>query len=301
MLPKTRIAIKAPSSRNPEKHFTLQIKHQLYNEPSVFNNPAKILVISDIEGNFNALLHLLQINGVVDKYLKWTFDDGHLVIVGDCFDRGNQVVECVWLIYSLEEKARKKGGYVHFILGNHEIMNLSGDWRYVHPKYAQTPGIPYTALYNGNSELWQWLCTKNIIEKIGDLLFVHGGISNEFLQHDLTITEINNVARPHYTKAGNVFSDPLLTDIFNSENSPFWYRGYYKESANEKMIDDILLKYDSKIIITGHTIVDQVSAFFNGKVINVDTNHAGGMSEALLIKKGRFYRITNGGKKKRLI
>ncbi len=45
------------------------------------------------------------------------------------------MTECLWLIYSLEEKAKAAGGYVHFILGNHEIMNMQGDFRYVQDKY----------------------------------------------------------------------------------------------------------------------------------------------------------------------
>jgi hypothetical protein len=127
-----------PGIDKPGKHFSLKLKPSLYNEPSDFENPDKILAISDIEGNFLALIEILFSNKVIDKYLNWTFGDSHLVIAGDCFDRGEQVVECLWLIYALEDKARRKGGYVHFILGNHEIMNLNGDWRYIHPKYAQS-------------------------------------------------------------------------------------------------------------------------------------------------------------------
>ncbi len=60
------------------------------------------------------------------------------MFAGDMFDRGEQVTECLWLIYSLEEKAKKSGGYVHFILGIiMEIMNLCGDIRYRQKKYSR--------------------------------------------------------------------------------------------------------------------------------------------------------------------
>jgi hypothetical protein len=225
-----------------------------------------------------------------------------LVIVGDCFDRGEEVMECLWLIYSLEEKARRAGGYVHFLLGNHEIMNMNGDWRYVHPKYAQSSNVPYTALYNGNSELWHWLQTKNIMEKIGDVLFVHAGVSPELLKLPLTLPEINNKVRPVYTQANQTFDDPLLRVVFNSSDSPFWYRGYYmaENYLPESVVDKTLEKFGVKTIVTGHTVVERVTSFYNGKVINVDTDHAAGKSEGLLIRKDKFYRVQTKARRERL-
>lgn len=248
------------------------------------------------------LLRLLLVNNVIDKYLKWTFGDGHLVIVGDCFDRGRPVMECLWLIYSLEDKARKAGGFVHFILGNNEIMNMNGDWRYVHPKYAYSSDIPYTALYAGSTELWRWLSKKNIVEKIGDILFVHAGISFEILKSNLTISEINEAVRPFYNKANYEFHDPLLNTVFDSDNSPFWFRGYYQGDcpAIEDLIAETLNYFNVRTIITGHTVVDQITSMFGGKVINVDTNHAAGRSEALMIKRNRFYRVQVNGTRERI-
>lgn len=50
--------------------------------------------------------------------------------------------------------------------------------------------------------------------------------------------------------------------------------------------------------VTGHTVVaDTISAHYNGKVINIDTPHKSGKSEALLLKKGKFYRVDMNGEK----
>jgi hypothetical protein len=304
MRAKAKIALTIPGAGKTNNYFLFRLQGDLFNEPSEFCKPTKLLAISDIEGNFQAFSRLLIKSNVIDRYFNWTFGDGHLVVVGDCFDRGEHVTECLWLIYSLEEKARKKGGYVHFILGNHEIMNMNGDWRYVHPKYAQNvqkKNIHLTALYYGNNELWQWLRTKNIVEKIGDILFVHGGIANELLSMNLSVTEINNRVRPFYTQSGKVFTDPLLNIVFASKISPFWYRGYYQALANMQQIDATLAQFGVKRIVTGHTIMNQITSFFNDKVINIDTDHASGNSEALLIKKEKLYRIDRNGNKKRIL
>jgi hypothetical protein len=302
MKTKVNIDLSFPIARKSDRFFTLRLKQDMYNEPAEYKMPSKMLVISDIEGNFVALLKLLLYNNVIDKYLKWTFGEGHLVLVGDCFDRGEQVVECLWLIYSLEEKAKRDGGYVHFILGNHEIMNLNGDWRYVHPKYApnERSKASHTALYSGNNEIWKWLQTKNIVEKIGDILFVHGGIASELIQYKPSVHELNNRARPYYARANEVFDNQLLLTIFNSNSSPFWYRGYYQQGYSEDQIDAILEHFCVNTIITGHTIVEKITTRFNGKLINVDTDHVAGNSEALLIRNGKFFRVFNKRKKERI-
>ena len=121
----------------PGKTFSVTVKGYYDLEPSTFPQPEKLIAFSDIEGEFDPLRLLLQKNKVIDEQFNWIFGKGHVIFAGDMFDRGEQVTECLWLMYSLEEKAKAAGGYVHFILGNHEIMNLSGDHRYARPKYAE--------------------------------------------------------------------------------------------------------------------------------------------------------------------
>ncbi|MBL0334478.1 MAG: hypothetical protein IPP73_03875 [Chitinophagaceae bacterium] len=82
-------------------------------------------------------------------------------------------MEVLWLIYSLEDQAKAAGGYVHYILGNHEIMNLDGDIRYVHGKYLEAAsllGQSYVNLLGENAELGPLAPHKNIIERIGNML-----------------------------------------------------------------------------------------------------------------------------------
>jgi hypothetical protein len=286
----------------PGKTFAVQLKSQLKNEKSEFKKVSKQLILSDIEGNFGAFRKLLQAGGVIDTAFNWTFGDGHLVLTGDFFDRGEQVTEVLWLIYSLEEKAKAAGGYVHFVLGNHEIMNLSNDLRYVQPKYIQNAALlneNYLSLYNENSELGRWLRTKNIMERIGDILFMHGGISAEMNKLDISIAKINELSRPFYPDTTYKYPDPRL-DILYSDFGPFWYRGYYtgNPKATESQIDSTLEKFGIKHIATGHTIVaETISVWFNGKVFNTDVHHAKGHSEALLVDGGKYYRINAAGEK----
>jgi len=297
--------------------FKIVLKDKLMVEPAVYPKPEKLLAMSDIEGNFEAFRKLLQANNVIDESYNWTFGKGHLVFSGDMFDRGEQVTECLWLVYTLEEKAKAAGGYIHFILGNHEIMTLNGDARFLNEKYITNAKLlksTYQQLFDNDSELGRWLRTKNIIEEIGDIIFLHAGIGKEVNELGMTIDEINKAARPWYDKEEAVLAskDKSLHILFGNK-SPFWNRTYYQTEEKKVYpgsemdtmykitmadINATLTMHRANHIVTGHTVVsDTVSSHFNGKVINTDTHHAGGKSEALLVEGDKYYRVNaKGGK-----
>lgn len=285
----------------PGKTFSVTLKKVLEPEKTDYSKVSKLLAVSDIEGNFRALRRLLQANGVIDADLNWTWGNGHLVLTGDFVDRGDMQNEVLWFIYTLEDKARAAGGYVHYILGNHEIMNLSGDLRYLNSKYTQHAALlqeKFVSLYGEDTELGRWLRTKNVIEKIGDILFCHGGISAPVNRLDLSTSRINKLVRPFYADSTSTFNS-VQTELLYSDYGPFWYRGYYHGTrASQEQVDSTLWLYKVKHISTGHTIVaDTISVLYDGKVINTDVHHAKGHQEALLVENDHLYRVNTVGEK----
>jgi hypothetical protein len=286
----------------PGKFFEVRLKTKLENEKPDYNRPKKMLIVSDIEGEFGAFRKLLQAAGVIDADYKWIFGDGHLVLVGDFVDRGDMVTEVHWLIYALEDQAVAAKGKVHYILGNHELMNMSGDLNYLHAKYQRNSKLlerNYMHLVGPESEIGRWLATKNIAERIGNLLFVHAGMSSYMNLMALPLKDVNNLARPFYTDSTFSYPDPKIEVLF-SDFGPFWYRGYYtgKPKANIGQIDSTLSIYNVKHVVTGHTIVaPHIATYHQGKVINTDVHHSSGHSEALLIEKNEMTRINQKGER----
>ena len=132
-------------------------------EKSTFTTKRNIAAISDIHGQYDLAIKLLINNKIIDSKLNWNFGKGHLVIIGDVFDRGDKVNEMLWLIYKLEVQAKNKGGQVHFILGNHEYMVLQKDLRYINEKYelsSKLIGLKYDELYSNQTILGRWLRSK---------------------------------------------------------------------------------------------------------------------------------------------
>ena len=159
-----------------------------------FKTEAKIAALSDVHGQYDVTIKLLQENKIIDKENNWAWGDGHLVIVGDVFDRGDQVTEILWLVHKLERQAEDAGGKVHLLLGNHEIMVLTGDLRYLHKKYRYTMAVfkrPLDSLLHKDTYLGAWLRTKPIAISINDMAFVHGGFSELLLEHLPNLEAIN--------------------------------------------------------------------------------------------------------------
>lgn len=302
MMPRFKIDLQVDYPGKPDRYYSLRLKQALKNEPVAYAMPKRLFVIADIEGHFQPFCKQLLKRRIIDKYLQWTFGEGHLVILGDCFvDNDTQAAECLWFIYSLEEQARKEGGYVHFILGNHKI--LTGEWRSSHPRYAEqktNSRKPITALYNGNTELWHWLQTKNVIEKIGPMLFVHGGIPPAVNSLPHSLAEINDLARANYSDRVSSFSDPAHALLFTAENSPFYYQGYYDGTATSEQVDATLAKFGVHTIITGHTLKPEATPYFDNKVISVNINPESINAEGLFMMRKRIYRITKEGRREKI-
>ena len=256
----------------------------------------RIAALSDVHGQYEVMVQLLRANGIVDQRLDWRDGNGHLVIVGDVFDRGPQVNQALWLLYELERQARKAGGGVHLLLGNHEIMVLANDLRYVNEGYktnAALLGRSYPELYGPDTVLGRWLRSKPVMAQIDDLLFVHGGIGEDYLALGLDRADANARYRASLGTPKAVWSqDPVLNGLYNGKTSPIWYRGYFKDpSLDQARVDAIRHRTGVKRIVVGHTSMDAIGRYFDGAVISVDSSIKNGKSgELLLVEDGRLSR-----------
>ena len=90
-----------------------------------------LIAIEDVHGDFDDFCAILQRVGLIDEQRHWTGGKATFVQLGDLLDRGPKPREVLDLMVSLDVQATKAGGQVVSLLGNHEVMNLMGDLRYV--------------------------------------------------------------------------------------------------------------------------------------------------------------------------
>lgn len=272
-------------------------------DPSVYDNVSKIAVLSDLHGQYDLTTDILKVNEVIDENLNWSFGNGHLVILGDVFDRGDEVTELLWFIFYLEKQAEISGGKVHFLLGNHEYMTMRNDLRYMNKKYRFASYLlktPYSELYSTHTLLGRWLRSKSTILKINDNLFVHAGISNLFIDEGYDLEETNQFMRQ------SLFQDEKVNERawdsiygkYYDDAGPIWYRGYFNPEFKKSEINRVLRKVDANHIIVGHTSFKQIESLFDNKILAVDSSIKNGISgELLLIKDDNYYRCTLEGER----
>ena len=92
---------------------------------------ARVVAFGDVHGAYDQLVDLLETARVIDAEQHWVGGETHLVSVGDLLDRGADSRRVMDLLIALQNEAAEAGGAVHLVLGNHELMNLNGDLRYV--------------------------------------------------------------------------------------------------------------------------------------------------------------------------
>ena len=177
-----------------------------------FADAARIVAISDVHGAYPAMVRTLKAAGILDESLAWAGGESRLVVTGDLLDRGPESRQAMDLLMRLETEAAAAGGQVHVLLGNHEVMNLVGDLRYVAPgeyaafaddeiaaerdrwyaaAVAREPSLTRAAFdaaappgffahrraFAADGEYGSWLLGKPIMVVVGKTAFVHGGLS----------------------------------------------------------------------------------------------------------------------------
>ena len=242
-----------------------------------FKTRGKIFVVGDMHGEYSRTADMLKNKGIIDEAGNWAWGTGHLVFMGDIFDRGSEVLEALWMIYRLEKQAGESGGMVHMVLGNHEPMIFNNDLRYVTGDYyslCDNLQLNYSDLFDSKSLLGLWLRQKPAGIRINNYLFVHAGFSPEFIRQEVLLDSVNRLVWRYLNGLENP-ADTELRQFILGGSGVLWYRGLVDEDPSWDVIDrkslaDCLEFYDCDGLVIGHTEVDSIKYFFDGRVIDVN-------------------------------
>jgi hypothetical protein len=266
---------------------------------------APLFVVADTHGEYEILVSQLQKHGIIDAKLAWKFGRGHLVVLGDVFDRGPNQTEILWLLYKLEAEATQAGGGSHLLLGNHETMILRGDQRYLHPRYAETTralGVAsYSELFGPETLAGQWLRSRPTMLRINGQLFLHGGVSRALADSGLSIAQVNSGVRALLTGSTPATdAERRRAELLLGPLGPLWYRGYFANqssfpAADEEDIARVLAVFGVRRIFIGHTMVPTITSLYGGKVIAVQVypkrDEDGVIHfESVLVRAGELWR-----------
>lgn len=91
----------------------------------------RLVAIGDLHGDLEKTRQSLRLAGLVDDADRWTGGSTTVVQIGDVLDRGGEELKILYFIEKLRREAARCGGEIISMNGNHEIMNVEGDFRFV--------------------------------------------------------------------------------------------------------------------------------------------------------------------------
>ena len=187
----------------------------------------RIVAIGDVHGSAEGLTQILRAAGLLDEAGRWSGGQARLVQTGDFTDRGEDVRQVMDLLMRLEGEARRAGGRVDVLFGNHEGMNVLHDFRDVSPgayaafadrrsedrrrsafeahdviakrsgaslardewMAAHPPGyVEYVQAISPAGKYGRWIRARKAVLQIDDTIFMHAGLQPQSV---MTIDDVN--------------------------------------------------------------------------------------------------------------
>lgn len=251
--------------------------------PEAHPAPARLVAVGDLHGDPAAALAVLRLAGLVDPDGRWSGGEAWLVQTGDITDRGPDSRGAIALMRRLVAEAEAAGGRVLPLLGNHEVMNLTGDWRYVSPEdFAGYGGeAARKAAYAPGGQDGAWLLAQDAVANVGGTVFAHGGVDARWAR--LGVRGLNATVRAALLGQGP-------PDVLGSDG-PLWNRAYLLADppAACEELSRALAELGATRMVVGHTTqrTGRIAERCGGRLYGIDTGisaHYGGQLAALEIR-----------------
>ncbi len=267
----------------------------------------RVVAIGDVHGDIAATRAALRIAGALNEKDEWI--GGKLVVVqtGDQLDRGDDEPEILALFDALEKDARASGGRFYAMNGNHEVMNVAGDFRYVteggFSDYADVKPVgatlsqktqPLDPIMRGRAAAFlpggpeaKRLAKRPITLVVGDTAFAHGGILPGHLRYGLS--RMNDEAQKWMR--GETDKAP---EILDGPTSPIWSRDFSDGQPSARScaaLGRVLSMLKVQRMVVGHTVQkDGITSGCGDRVWRIDVGmakHYGGKPQVLEITGGK--------------
>jgi Calcineurin-like phosphoesterase len=208
--------------------------------------PKRAVAIGDLHGDLSAARAALRAAGAIDADDHWIGNDLVIIQTGDVLDRGSDESHILELLERLDTEAHAHGGAVIQLLGNHELMNAAGDFRYVTPG-GQRDFDGDRAGELGPGGRWaKHLANHNAIAIVGDTVLSHAGVTASWLAK---LDQANLEARCWLDGESSTPAS-LLT----SDDSPVWTRAYGNDTVDCAALGQVLQQLGAKRMVVAHTV-----------------------------------------------
>ncbi len=228
--------------------------------------PKRLVAIGDLHGDLGGMRSALKAAGAIDDKDSWIGGDLVIVQTGDVLDRGVDEQAMIDLILKLEGEAKAAGGAFLWLMGNHELMNAAGDFRYVPPDamhdFDDAPGLDTSkwakvperargriAALGPGGVYAKKIARHNVVAIVGDTVFSHAGVLAEWATQ---LDSINQSSRCWLDGQAGGVTDPV--EAMTADSSPVWTRVFGIDPVDCAAAAASLAKLGVKRQVVGHTV-----------------------------------------------
>jgi hypothetical protein len=231
----------------------------------------RIVIIGDIHGDIRRFKDILIDAKIINKNIEWIAEPKNTIVVqmGDQVDSINRDpslddwevlpdVEMIYFTNLLNKIALSKGGRVISLIGNHELMNIIGNFSYVSSK-SLNDNYKRQELFKPGGTLSAILSQRPLVVKIGKLLFCHAGLTLEHLslltKYNKDISYLNTIWKNFLKNNAVLIEDKEIFDnIILDMNGILWTRDLNNREDTIKLQEQLGCTY----MFIGHTVVERI-------------------------------------------
>ena len=266
----------------------------------------KIVVIGDIHADYEVLITVLKKARLINDKLEWIGGKTYLVMIGDLVDgkarvdnwTGDSDLKVINFLSKLIKLAKRKGGDVIILLGNHEFMNIRGNFSYSGDHGIQEMGGELKRLKYFNNQFRKFAKKCYLVVNIEGWIFSHAGIPPE-ISKKYSISKLNAMLQKFLSNEMSLHEDNVFFDIISGENGILTTREFGFNNVNCKRLSLSLQNLKANHMVIGHTVQEKVNEVCNKKLWRVDV----GLSRAFgnnSKKNMGFLVIYESGKKMKI-
>jgi predicted transcriptional regulator len=243
----------------------------------IYKMVEKIVVIGDIHADYEILLTVLKKAGLINDKLEWIGGKTYLVMIGDLVDgkaridnwNGDSDIKVINFLGKLIKHAKRKGGDVIILLGNHEFMNIRGNFNYSGSNGIKQMGGELNRLKYFNNQFLSFANKCFLAVNIGGWIFCHAGIVPE-ISKKYSIPKLNAMLFKFLSNQMNLHEDNIFFDIISGENGILTTREFGANNINCKRLISTLENLNANHMVVGHTVQEKVNDICNKKLWRVD-------------------------------
>lgn len=255
-----------------------------YDDPTYLPAASRVVAIGDVHGDIARLTRALIGLGIINTNWEWTAQPRDTVVVqlGDQVDSAPRLpgdmigdwervadVDVVVFMDRLDAIARCHGGRALSLIGNHELMNLVGDYGYVSDRSLAKLGgaAGRGAQFAPSGPIGQILAKRCVVLKVGPLLFAHAGLLPAHLDAcGGDLHRLNEVYRRFARREPlSPADESLLLNVVLANDGPAWTREYLMGKGAERL-PEVLARTLSSAMFIGHNTMPEVTAAADGRL-----------------------------------